>query len=373
MSLCHCGCGQETKTWFVKGHFNKAFRPICNPGSSRKGKTYSNIYGLDKAFLINEKRRRTWEQKRLAKLASAPLVDNRGWVTCRVCDVKVRNLKCLSSHLPHKHRISAKSYYDTFMKEENESTCQVCGKETFYQGLTLGYCKTCSLSCAGKLLSKLRKSMPWSEWVGDKEQLFRENARRRRLGRKYEEIFGKVKASEIRGKQSLHSGMKREEVKCKFRGKKSPEFCQKISKAKLGKKRPDLLGERNPFKRPEVIEKIKSYWRDPMWVAKFLKSISRKPNNKERQIQSLLDSILPDEYLYNDGWFILSYKIPDFVNINGKKKIIEFFGTYWHRNDNPQHRINRFAKVGYKTLVIWEDELKDIDKLKQKVIDFNGN
>ncbi len=38
---------------------------------------------------------------------------------------------------------------------------------------------------------------------------------------------------------------------------KRPEVRQKISKAKLGKLRPDQLGELNPAKRPEVREKIR--------------------------------------------------------------------------------------------------------------------
>ena len=68
---------------------------------------------------------------------------------------------------------------------------------------------------------------------------------------------------------------------------------------------------------------------------------------------------------------ILSGKIPDFVNVNGKKKLIELYGDYWHRNDNPQDRINLFKKFGWDTLVVWEKELKDEILLKEKILEFN--
>ncbi len=50
---------------------------------------------------------------------------------------------------------------------------------------------------------------------------------------------------------------------------------------------------------------------------------------------------------------------PDFFNINGQKKVIEMFGDYWHQGQNPQDKIDRYAKSGFDCLVIWERELKE--------------
>jgi len=63
--------------------------------------------------------------------------------------------------------------------------------------------------------------------------------------------------------------------------------------------------------------------------------------------------------------------VPDFININGQKKIIELYGDYWHRNDDPQDRIDLFAKYGYQTLIIWEHELKNEVELKDKLQEFS--
>jgi very-short-patch-repair endonuclease len=71
------------------------------------------------------------------------------------------------------------------------------------------------------------------------------------------------------------------------------------------------------------------------------------------------------------GDLVIAGKIPDFVNINGQKKLIELYGSYWHRNDDPNNRIELFKEYGWKTLIIWEDELKMEEILKEKLLKFD--
>ena len=51
---------------------------------------------------------------------------------------------------------------------------------------------------------------------------------------------------------------------------------------------------------------------------------------------------------------------PDFLSTNGQRKVIEVFGDYWHKGEDPQGRIDAFAKLGFKCLVIWEHETDTI-------------
>jgi hypothetical protein len=48
------------------------------------------------------------------------------------------------------------------------------------------------------------------------------------------------------------------------------------------------------------------------------------------------------------------------------------FGDYWHRNDNPQNRIDIFKPYGYSTLVIWEHELNNVEELSKSLITFHA-
>lgn len=97
-----------------------------------------------------------------------------------------------------------------------------------------------------------------------------------------------------------------------------------------------------------------------------------KPNRAERKLDAILQEICPDEFALNvkANIMVLGGKIPDFVNVNGRKKLIELYGDYWHRNDNPQDRIDYLRQFGWETLIIWERELKDEAKLKQKLLAF---
>ena len=85
----------------------------------------------------------------------------------------------------------------------------------------------------------------------------------------------------------------------------------------------------------------------------------------------VLNGLYPGEWKYvGNGQVIIAGKCPDFVNVNGQKKIIELFGDYWHKGQNPQDRMDLFTPFGYDILVVWEKELKDFKSLRRKIFDF---
>jgi hypothetical protein len=66
---------------------------------------------------------------------------------CEICGREFKNFRALARHL-RTHKITAREYYDKFLKKEGEGICPVCGKETFFMNLRGGYCKFCSRECA---------------------------------------------------------------------------------------------------------------------------------------------------------------------------------------------------------------------------------
>lgn len=109
------------------------------------------------------------------------------------------------------------------------------------------------------------------------------------------------------------------------------------------------------------------------WLISMRKSLHIKPNQKEIQLLQLLNVLYPDEWAFVGDWsMILAGKNPDFVNVNGKKQIIELFGDYWHKGENPEERIALFSKFGYKTLVIWERELTNVPEVTVRIREFVG-
>jgi len=117
-------------------------------------------------------------------------------------------------------------------------------------------------------------------------------------------------------------------------------------------------------------------WQNPEWRDKVvrLQRLGRvvHPNKAEIILFNILTLAYPKEWEFvGDGSLIIGGKNPDFVNINGRKELIELFGDYWHRGQDPQERINIFKHYGFNTLVIWESELKCPEKVLEKIVDFH--
>lgn len=120
-------------------------------------------------------------------------------------------------------------------------------------------------------------------------------------------------------------------------------------------------------------------------IRKMLKSEGRKKwestrahtkNKKEVLLENTINSLYPNDYKYvGNGKIWIDGFNPDFINCNGQKKIIEFFGDYWHNlpgyRERDKRRLKSYRKYGYKSLIIWEHELKDINKVKNRIINFN--
>lgn len=96
-----------------------------------------------------------------------------------------------------------------------------------------------------------------------------------------------------------------------------------------------------------------------------------RPNNQEKFVLKLLNQLFPNKWKYTgDFSYIINGKNPDFVNFE-QNKIIEFNGYYWHKKDVMGEREKIFAKSGYKTMIIWDYELKNIELLKRKIVLFH--
>lgn len=152
---------------------------------------------------------------------------------------------------------------------------------------------------------------------------------------------------------------------------KEPSCSNKISYTnwKRGSGRCRSCATKNIWKNKKFREKI---------VKAILKGLNLKPNKPEKQLYKLLQWLFPNEYKYvGDGKFFIGGFVPDFINVNSQKKIIELYGDYWHNKSEikkrDKGRLRTYKRYGYKTLIIWEHELKNLDKVKEKILIFNNN
>ena len=96
---------------------------------------------------------------------------------------------------------------------------------------------------------------------------------------------------------------------------------------------------------------------------KRLESLRRRPTTLEKEFMGLIKEYnLPYKYT-GDGSFLIGFKNPDFVNINGEKICVEVANRYHHQGDWEERRIEHFSKWGWKCIVVFEDELDMIPSI----------
>lgn len=145
----------------------------------------------------------------------------------------------------------------------------------------------------------------------------------------------------------------------------------KDTKAKMSK------AQRTQWQDPEYRAIWEERWQSPEYRDRVIKAMRLgclvHPNKPETILLALLDSAYPGEWEFvGDGQLIIAGKNPDFFNINSKKQIIELWGDWWHRGQNPQERIDIFKHYGYSTLIIWENELREPEKVLEKIARMEG-
>jgi G:T-mismatch repair DNA endonuclease (very short patch repair protein) len=181
-------------------------------------------------------------------------------------------------------------------------------------------------------------------------------------GRSYEERMGFVAAQaqrELKRLQAIN--------RCKNGGFGNKE--KKIESYKKYRSRPEI--------KKKYSDLAKKRFMNEDFIARWTSSLARKPNGAERKlIQLIKKEHLPYQYV-GDFSFWVGGKNPDFLNINGQKKLIELYGNYWHNLEgrmSEKERKCHFKRYGFDCLIVWERELADevalISKLKE--FEFGG-
>ena len=153
----------------------------------------------------------------------------------------------------------------------------------------------------------------------------------------------------------------------------SEKTKQLRSEAMLGKQ--NALGYIHTEEaKQRMSESMKETWEDPEFQQRWSEGMHMKPNEPELQLQCTLDKHFPGEWRYvGDGRVRLGRHNPDFININGKKQVIEVFGVYWHDPDMFPNRLSEeeliayYKDYGFDCLVFWEYDVYIEDEVVERV------
>jgi len=301
-------------------------------------------------------------------------------IKCKICNLLFLLLG-MPMHVNRCHNITLRQYYDKFFKNKNEGKCLNCNEQTRFINSLIGYSKFCSSKCAntGKFNPMYGKIRPGN--LAGFYGKVRDAVQRSNMSKKTKKQWKNVEIRKIMSKNISIAAKKR------YRKK---EERDKISKALIGKKQEfktiqsrvasikttvaNRSDERNQEIRKTMSKAQKLVMLDPIIGPKkiraLIKTNGKSPNQIETRFQLLLDEYFSLQWNFvGDGYTIINGKSPDFINFS-QNKIIELFGDYWHRNDNGIKRRNHFKRNGYKTLIVWESEMKNENQLLNKLNKF---
>lgn len=119
--------------------------------------------------------------------------------------------------------------------------------------------------------------------------------------------------------------------------------------------------ENNEERKLKQSLKTKQFWEDGVYDGVY-----QKNSKMEKELKPLLEKLGFKSTI--DTKFRISCndrtRIPDFYN-QATKEIIEVFGVWWHRDrpginhESEEYVINKYAEVGWKCQVIWEDAYEE--------------
>lgn len=112
-------------------------------------------------------------------------------------------------------------------------------------------------------------------------------------------------------------------------------------------------------------------------LQKIITAVHGKPNNAEKRLIEICDTFnIPFKFVGN-GSLIIDGLNPDFVSQENPSLLMELFGRYWHqlKKGVPYHKteagkIARYENLGYKCLIVWEEELLNPEQVARKVRQF---
>lgn len=138
---------------------------------------------------------------------------------------------------------------------------------------------------------------------------------------------------------------------------KNPNWIKKLSQ-----------GQKRVWKIPEIRNKRVEATRKALYI---------KPTMPEKKLIQIINANnFPFRYT-GDGSFIINGFNPDFICTNNENKLIEVFGRAFHDPEQSfmkvswqrQYfgRMSIYSQLGYKCLILWDDELKNEKIILEKI------
>lgn len=213
---------------------------------------------------------------------------------CLICHLEFKDIRSVMKHVFFKHKsYTPKSYYDEFLRREDEGICE-CGLETTFRGAGCGYLEFCSRTCysnsektrsnmSAKASGKKQSELTIQKRIANTDQLKKEERRRATCIEKY----GVENTSQV------------------------PEIAEKISSSNLGK-----ICIRTKSHSAKIVESRK------------IKGTNKHSNITKEKISIGIQSSKKFQARKEDGTFVNASKTSNSRTLCGKFNGIHFRSSY---------------------------------------------
>jgi len=239
------------------------------------------------------------------------------------------------------------------------------GKSTWIKGLTKKTDKRVA-SIGRKISKSLRGKIPWNRDIPWPEEI------KRKIG---EGNKDKIISEKTRGKQSKAQLKRYQDPKERKKVSQRMKGNQLTKGMKFPKEIYPNFGTRGwkaSEKTRERQSKIgKEHWQNPEYQKLMFETRNAKPNKLEKYFSELIGDRI--RFVGNYIFHIRTkngIRNPDF-KVNGQKKVIELFGNFYHKGEDPNNLIKAYKEAGWDCKVFWEYEInKETERVIKQVEDF---
>ncbi len=292
-------------------------------------------------------------------------------IKCKICGFKgTCGNGSLKFHLIKVHDLTKQQYYDKFFFKKGDGICLSCNKVSAWSDQHFQYNKGCCKSCESTIFQNKPEAKRRTSLSG--KRVWSDSKHKRKMKIKRKEVWGREGY-----KEKMSAIHKVAQNRPDVQKRKSVSVRKALANLSPYKRAKRLRVTKTPEALANHASAMKKLWADPIFKDKqikvMLKGLKVTPNKPERIVAKLLNKLYPKEWKFvGNGEIFIAGKNPDFINVNGQKKIIEVYGNYWHKNDKPADRRKIFKPYGYKTLVIWEKDIhNNFDKVRKSIEKFS--
>ena len=219
---------------------------------------------------------------------------------------------------------------------------------------SLGVRKFCSQTCSNRFNSRINP--PWNKGLHTGPSW------NKGLTKETNDSVARI-AAKARGRKQSKEHI--EKIQCKRRGiyKASAETRLRHSEAMKRSWRNPKSGHRRMSHRKMSLA-AKKRVEGKLW-GQWL--VWGKKNYLERRVEIALNILYPKDFKYcGDKSVCIGRKFPDFINVNGRKEVVEVFGDTVHgpsftgrrRCDEVRQKKSHYKKWGFNCAVLWGKDIR---------------